>query len=264
MQISFCMACSMPLYPLGRKKKRQETEKWFVWFAGSGILILPPYILCLDPRGRSTVQGRIQAWELRGRSRCFSQAFFPWTRRRCHPVLRQNTKADRDFTVSTQNKWTRQKRTPWLCKQKSSSVLIRNGTARNAFLGMGAQAAEVSRGRAANPAWFSPAGKSKPASLLNLRVVHSKNNSGLRGWTNKACKGEPYSLKALWAVNCFFKRKNMQFEIGKWKSHQVAGWKIHQQTCYLEPAKPSRGTALVSLNRPMNYTPLPTLRSMLL
>jgi len=75
-------------------------------------------------------------------------------------------------------------------------------------LGKRARAAEVSWGREATPVWFSPAGKPKTASLLNLTVVHSKNNSGLGGWTKKkACKGEPYSLKALCTVNWFFRRK---------------------------------------------------------
>lgn len=41
-------------------------------------------------------------------------------------------------------------------------------------LGKRAQAAEVSWGREAMPFWFSPAGKSKTASLLNLTVVQSK------------------------------------------------------------------------------------------
>lgn len=61
MQISFHMACSMLLYPLGRGKKRQETEKWLAqksWFC----LLTHLY---LHHRGQSPVQGGIQAQEPR-------------------------------------------------------------------------------------------------------------------------------------------------------------------------------------------------------
>lgn len=54
-------------------------------------------------------------------------------------------------------------------------------------------------------------------------------------------------------------------ESGK-ATHLLVGRYVNKR--YLDLAKPSRGTALlraiVSLNSPMNYTPLPTLQSMLL
>lgn len=62
-QISFHMACSMPLYPLGRKKKGKK-QKWLARFAAcSGILILPPCTLVSPPQ--RTEQGEIQAQEPR-------------------------------------------------------------------------------------------------------------------------------------------------------------------------------------------------------
>lgn len=128
MQISFCMACSMPLYPFRRKKKAGNWEMvCLIW----SLLRNPDFVSSYTmsrPRGQSTVQGRIQAWEPRAASSVPSSPEHNCSVIQSH----QNTKADWDFTVSTQNKWMRQKRAP--VSECKSSALIRNGITRNAFL----------------------------------------------------------------------------------------------------------------------------------
>lgn len=134
-------------------------------------------------------------------------------------------------------------------------------------LGKAVHAAEVSWYIEATPFRFPPACKSKPAALLNFTVVHSKNTSGPCAWAEEPVKVNHIISKHCTCELSFLyikKKKKMQFEIGKWESHQFAGWKIRWRTRYREPAKPSRGTALlraiVSLNFHINYTLLPSLK----
>lgn len=136
MQIRFCMACPMPLYPLRRKKKKKSRK------LTNGLFDLQPaqeFWFCLLIHCVSTTEER----ELcRGESRhrnpekAAGAVSEPSSPEHDGSAIQsyQNTKADWDFTVSTQNKWIRQKRSPCLCKQKSGSVLIRNGIVRNVSL----------------------------------------------------------------------------------------------------------------------------------
>ena len=133
-QISFCMACSMPLYPLGREKKGRKLrsglfdlqsaqESWFC--------LLIYYVSA--PEDRALGRGEPRHGNPEEGAAALSEPSSP---EHNGSVIQpcQNTKADWDFTVSTPNKWMWQKRTLCLCKQKSSSVLVGNGMASNVFL----------------------------------------------------------------------------------------------------------------------------------
>lgn len=135
MQISFCMAGSMPLYPLVRGEKKKKAGNWDI------VCLICSLLRNLDFASLYTVS-RPQRTE-----RCAGEnsgnpekeaAALPEPSSPKHDgsVIQpyQNTKADWDFTVSAQNKWTWQKRNPCLCEQKKSSVLIGNGITRNVFL----------------------------------------------------------------------------------------------------------------------------------
>lgn len=119
-QISFHMACSMPLYPLGRKKKGKKLRNGLLGLqpAQESWFCLPAHS-CLHRREQST-GGNSGT----GTQSCFIWASFPRTWRD------GNTKEDWDFTISTQNKWVWQKRNSCLCKQKSWAT-TENGITRN-------------------------------------------------------------------------------------------------------------------------------------
>lgn len=118
-QISFHMACSMPLYPLGRKKKARNRE-----MACSVCSLLRNLDSASLHTRVSTAENRAGGNSGTGTQSCFIWASFPRTWRD------GNTKEDWDFTISTQNKWVWQKRNSCLCKQKSWAT-TENGITRN-------------------------------------------------------------------------------------------------------------------------------------
>lgn len=129
MQISFCVACSMLSYPLGRKRKGRKLRNCLICNLLRNLDFASLYTVS-QPQRTENCAGENSGM---GTQSCFIWAFFP---EHDGSIIQsyQNTKADWDLTVSTQNKWMWQKRIPCTCEQKKSSVLVRNGITRNVFL----------------------------------------------------------------------------------------------------------------------------------